>query len=241
MLHKTSGIVLHTTKYAETSLIAQIITLDFGVKSYIVNGVRGKKSKLKATVFQPMALVEMIVSNNEKTGLQRISEITIQYPYSEIPYNIIKSSIVLFLNELVYKAIKEQHPDENMFEYLKNSLQILDLKYDNCANFHIFFMIHLSRYLGFFPEGNYSESTPLFDLLEGRFVSRIPSHVNYLDATSAKLFSGFIDSSYTTIQHLIIDKQQRKQLVQALIKYYQLHISSFGEMKSYDILEQVIG
>ncbi len=240
MLHKTSGIILHTTKYSETSLIVKIISPDFGVKSYIVNGGRSKKSKFKASIFQPLALVEMVVSNTDKGTLQRISEINILYAYSDIPYNIIKSSIALFLNEILYKAIKEQHSDDNLFEYIKNSLQLLDLKLDNCANFHVFFMVQLSRYLGFFPEGNYSKTTPVFDLQEGRFVAYLPSHPNYLNEMQGSLLSELIDADYDTIHQLVIDKTQRKLILQLLIKYYQLHIVSFGEIKSLEVLEEVI-
>lgn len=240
MLHKTKGIILHTINYSETSLIVKIISPDFGVKSYIVKGVRSKKSKFKATIFQPFALVDMVVSNTDKAELQRISEINILYPYVDIPYNIIKSSIVLFLNEIVYKAIKEQHSDENLFEYLKNSLQVLDLKHENCSNFHVFFMIQLSRYLGFFPQGNYSLSTSVFDLQEGSFVGHSPHHPHYLNAIQSKLFWDLLNAQYDIIHQLEIDKNQRKQLLQALIKYYQLHIASFGEIKSLEILEQVI-
>lgn len=239
MLHKTSGIILHTTKYSETSLIVKIISPDLGVKSYIVNGVRSKKAKFKANIFQPLALVDMVVSGKDKADLQRISEITIHYPYSDIPYNIIKSSLVLFLNEIIYKAIKEQHPDETIFEFLKNSLQILDLKQDSCSNFHVFFMVQLSRYLGFFPKGQYSTTTPFFDLQEGCFVDKNPVHFYYLDTSLSCLFSELIRADYATIQQLKIDKQQRKQLIDALIKFYQLHISSFGEIKSHQVLEQV--
>ncbi len=240
MLHKTSGIILHTTKYSETSLIVKIITPDFGVQSYIVNGVRGKKSKFKAPVFQPLTLVDMVVSNTDKAKLQRISEINIHYPYNDIPYNIIKSSIALFLNEVLYKAIKEQHSDENLFEYVKNSLQLLDLNHHNCSNFHVFFMVQLSRYLGFFPEGQCTAATPIFDLLEGRFVGPLPNHPNYLIAEQSKLLNQLINAEYGTIHQLEMDKHQRRQLLQSLIKFYQLHITSFGEIKSLEVLEQVI-
>lgn len=241
MLYKTSGIVLHTTKYSETSLIVKIISPDLGVKTYMVNGVRSKKAKFKANIFQPLALVDMVVSNNEKAGLQRISEISILYPYTDIPYNIIKSSIALFLNEILYKAIREEHhPDENMFEFIKNSLQLLDLKFDSCSNFHVFFMIQLSRYLGFFPEGQYSSSTPLFDIQEGRFTGKLPIHSYYLESSLSMLLNEFILAEYNTIQELKLDKQQRKQLLQALILFYQLHISSFSEINSLEVLEQVI-
>ena len=113
MLHKTSGIILHTVKYSETSLIVKIYTRDFGLQSYMVTGVRSKKSKNKASLFQPLALVELEVSNTNKGSLQRISEINILHPYSDIPYNIVKSSIAIFLNEILYKAIKEEHADED--------------------------------------------------------------------------------------------------------------------------------
>ncbi len=240
MLHKTSGIVLHTIKYSETSLIVKIISPDFGLKSYMVNGVRSKKSKFKANIFQPLALVDMVVSNSDKAGLQRISEINISYSYTDIPYNIIKSSIAFFLNEVLYKAVKEQHSDENLFEYIKNSLQLLDLKQDNCSNFHIFFMIQLSRYLGFFPQGKYSSDTSLFDLLEGRFISSLPNHQLYLTGQYSILLNDFITAGADTIHQMKIDKNQRKQLLEYLIKFYQLHIASFGEIKSLEILEQVI-
>lgn len=240
MLHKTSGLLLHTIKYSETSLIVKIISPDFGVKSYIVNGVRSKKTKFKATIFQPLTLVDMIVSNTDNAKLQRISEISILYPYNDIPYNIIKSSIALFLNEVLYKALKEQHSDANLFEYLKNSLQLLDLKNDTCSNFHIFFMIQLSRYLGFFPEGNFSVTTSIFDLQEGRFVRHLPNHPHYMDAVQSLLFNELINSEYDTVDQIKIDKNQRKQLLNSLIKFYQLHISSFGEIKSLEVLEQVI-
>lgn len=241
MLHKTSGIVLHTTKYSESSLIVKIISPDFGLKSYIVNGVRSKKAKFKANMFQHLALVDMVVSNNEKAGLQRISEITVLYPYTDIPYNIIKSSIVLFLNEIIYKAIKEEHhPDENMFEFIKNSLQLLDLKFDSCSNFHVFFMIQLSRYLGFFPEGEYSSGSPIFDLQEGRFTGKLPIHSYYLEGSLSKLLSEFISADYNTIQQLQLDKTRRKELLKSLILFYQLHISTLGEINSLDVLEQVI-
>ncbi|MGB3949229.1 MAG: DNA repair protein RecO [Bacteroidia bacterium] len=240
MLHKTSGIVLYTTKYSETSLIVKIISPDLGVKSYIVNGVRSKKSKFKATFFQPLSIVDMVVTDNQKSGLQRISEIAIQYPYSDIPYNIIKSSIILFLNEIIYKAVKEQQPDENMFEFIKNSLQLIDLKMDSCSNTHLFFMTEFSRYLGFFPEGNYTATTPIFDLLEGTYTKTIPIHGYYLEGVLSMLLTKIIESDYTSVQQLQLDKLQRKNILQALIKFYQLHIASFGEVKSIDVLEQIM-
>jgi DNA repair protein RecO (recombination protein O) len=240
MLNKTSGIILYTTKYADTSLIAKIYTSDFGLQSYIINGVRSKKSKSKATLFQPLSLVEMVVSNSNKGNLQRISEINNQHPYVDIPYNIVKSSIAIFLNEVLYKTLKEEHADEEIFEFIKNSLLILDLKTDNCSCFHIYFLVQLSRFLGFYPQGNYSEETKYFDLKEGRFVLNIPSHSNYLVPEIAQLFDNLSNVNYETLAQLQINKAQRKILLQQIVLYYQLHMPSIGVIKSIDVLEEVI-
>lgn len=241
MLHTTSGIVLHTIKYSESSLIVKIYTRNFGLRSYMVSGVRSKRSKNKATLFQPLALVDMIVSNSNKGDLHRISEISILHPYTEIPNDVIKSSIVIFLNEILYKALREEHSDEDLFDFIKNSLLVLDLKHDNCSNFHIFFMIQLSRFLGFYPQGKYTAETPVFDLKEGLFIPHLPSHIHYLTAENSKSLYDFIASGYETIHQVKIGHNERKQLLQAMIVFYQLHITSFKEIRSQEILEEVIG
>ncbi len=217
---------MHTTKYSETSLIIKIYTRHFGLQSYIINDVRSKKSKNKAALFQPLVLVDMVISNSNKGKLQRISEISIHHPYSSIPYNIIKSTIALFINEILYKSIKEEHPDDELFEYIKNSLLMLDIKNDSCSNFHIYFMIQLSRYLGFYPQGKYTSETPLFDLQEGCFVNYVPHHPHYLIAPFSELLNDFIIEGHEKFQEIKLNKPQRKQLLQALITFYQLHVTS---------------
>ena len=240
MLHKTSGIILHTTHYSETQLIAKIYTRQFGLQSYIISGVRSKKSKTKATQFQPLALVDLVVSHSEKGGLQRISEINNHHPFGSIPFTIIKSSIVLFLNEVLYKSINESHPDEDLFDFIQSSLLILDLKTENCSNFHIFFIIQLSKYLGFYPEGNFSQQNSLFDLKEGGFINKIPNHPYYMNVQQSELLNTFINGGYDTIQTIKSDNAQRKQLLQSLILFYQFHIVTFREIKSIAVLEEVI-
>ncbi len=240
MLHKTRGIILHTTSYSESQLIAKVYTLQFGLQSYIISGIRGKKSKTKASVFQPLSLVDMVVSHTEKGGLQRISEINNAHPYTSIPYIVSKSSIVLFLNEILYKALNEAHPDEDLFEFIQNSLLILDLKTDSCSNFHIYFMAQLTKYLGFFPQGAFSDTHNLFDLKSGCFINQMPNHPHYLNDDQSQLFYTILSQRYDTLNQLRISQQQRKQLLQALISYFQFHIPSFKEINSLEVLEEVI-
>lgn len=241
MLHKTSGIVLQTIRYTDTSLIAKIYTEQFGLQSYMISGVRSKKSKTKASLFQPMTIVELEVSNSQKSSLNRISEIAIQHPYSEIPYNIIKSTITMFLNEVLFRSLKEEHADEDLFSFIKNSLLILDLKTESCSNFHLCFLVQISKFFGFYPQGVYSEMDCFFDLGEGKFISRVPSHNNYLNASDAKLLSKLMVSNFETVHEIKMDGVQRKMMLNYLLTFFRFHIPSFGEMKSMAVLEQIVG
>lgn len=240
MLHKTDGIILHTVNYSESSIIAKIYTREFGLQSYMISGIRNKKSKHRSALLQPLSLVDLIVSNSNKGGLHRITEINLLHPYTDIPYQVIKSSLVIFLNEVLYKALKEEQGDAELFDFLKNALLVLDLLQESCAAFHIYFMLQLSPYLGFAPQGQATTEYPFFDLLEGRFSSVIPSHSRYLPENSSRLFQELMKSDFENFYLIPLTRNQRKELLQAMILYYQLHVPGFGELKSLQVLEQVI-
>lgn len=240
MLQKTSGIILHTVKYSETSLIVKIYTRSFGLQSYIISGVRNKKSRNKASLFQPLSIVDVEISGNERSALQRITEINLNQPYSHLPYDVIKSSIGIFINEMILHSFKEPHADEDLYLFLKNSLLILDLSSGSCANFHLGFLIQFSRFLGFSPHGEFNPDTTVFDLQEGKFVNYLPHHPHYLPASLSEILSMLMTMSYEELENMKISKTERKQLLNALILFFQLHISSFGIIKSVDILSEIV-
>lgn len=240
MLHKTSGIILQTTNYSDTSFIAKIYTEGFGLQSYIISGARSKKSKTKASLFQPMTIVELEVSNSTKSNLHRISEISIHHPYSDIPYNIVKSSIVIFLNEILFRSLKEEEADGDLFLFIKNSLLILDLKNESCSNFHLSFLIQISKFFGFYPQGNFSETNSYFDLCNGKFISSMPSHNNYLNPKLSFLLDKIMSTKFDNIQDLKMESSDRKILLYSLVFFFKFHIPSFGEIKSMAVLEEVI-
>jgi DNA repair protein RecO (recombination protein O) len=139
----------------------------------------------------------------------------------------------------LYKALKEEHADAHLFEFIKNALLILDLKQDSCSNFHIYFMIQLSPYLGFAPHGTLEEGNQLFDLKEGCFIRTVPVHRHYLNHDNTQLFHRFLSATFENFQSVSLNRAQRKELLQALILYYQLHIDGFGDVKSLSILEEI--
>lgn len=239
MLHKTRGIVFSYTEYRETSLIVKIYTELFGIQSYIVNSVRKKNAKLNIGLFQPLTLVDLVVYHKERPGLQRISEIRPMPPLKSIPFDIIKSTIVLFLNEVLSKCIKEEEENQLLFEFLFNTIQLFDVQQPVSKDFHLLFLIRLTRHLGFYPIQNYETDVPYFNLVDGKFQSQIPLHPYYLNESLAKNFSILIRNSVDLSARLSLSSDEKKKLIEVILEYYRLHISGFTEIKSHKILEQV--
>jgi DNA repair protein RecO (recombination protein O) len=241
MLLKTNGIVLKAIQYSETSIIATILTEEFGVKSYIVNGVRKKKSKYPQSLFMPLSLVEVISNEGIPNKLQRISDIRHLYCYQSIPFEIHKSSIVFFLNEIILKCCTHQETDTVLFQFIEKSLIFLDNYIGTLKNFHLVFLVKLSQFLGFYPNINSSNEAEYFDLINGIFTKNRPVHVHYISKPHSEHLLELTQVDFLGLDKLNFALADRRVLLQSLIKYYQIHIDSFGNIKSLEILEEVLG
>jgi len=243
MLHKTRGIVLHVTDYSETSVIAKIYTELFGVQSYLLRGVKKRKAKVRSNILQPMSLLDMEVNHNERGGLQYLTEISNQPAFTNIPVDMMKSSMVLFINEIVYKAVKEEEANPLMFDFLHHAMMWLDAMEPVNADFHLIFMVQFTRFLGFFPEGNSNElltgNESFFDLIEGRFMLVIPTHNHFMSVELSQWFSIVLKATLQQQEELKIPISGKRELIEKLIEYYGLHLSGFGTMKSHKVLEAV--
>ncbi|MFI5148549.1 MAG: DNA repair protein RecO [Bacteroidia bacterium] len=241
MLHKTRGLVFRTIRYTDSSVIVHIFTEAFGLRSYLVPGARSKKAKIKASLFQPLALVEINVSNREKNTLHRISDMTAVQSWNNIAADIRKSSTLLFLNEVLYKTIREEAPHSDLFEFISQALEMLDLSTENNPNFHLVFLCRLATMLGFAPQGEYSSETPFFNLAEGQFQDHEPSHVHFLEGDISKQFGKILNLNFENSHQLQMTGSERRVLVRSMIDYFRLHISSIKEIKSMAVLEEVLG
>lgn len=240
MLHKTRGIVFRTTKFSESSVIAKIFTEDFGLQSFMVNSVRSKNAKTKAASLLPLTIIEAIVYIRETREVQKISDVKICAPFHSIHSDIRKTSIVLFLADILHRTIKEESPNKKLFEYLVHSLLVFDIKNEGINSFHLFFLIHLTKHLGFFPSGNYSAHTPVFNLPEGNFQQDFPIHPEFISFPETEFISRLINSTLDSFSDVKIPKETRSLILEKLITYYRIHIPSINEIRSHKILEEVM-
>jgi len=227
MLTKTKGLVLHNLKYRESSLLVTMYTSEFGIASYIENGVRSAKAKHKMALFQPLTLLDLEVFHKPGRGLHRISEAKCYFPYRQIPFEVAKSSIALFLSEVLAKVLKEEEANFPLFDFLEESFQFLDGAQGNYENFHIQFLWNLASYLGFGPG---STLELLGQLKQAQFTG-----VNVMDA---QILNDLVMANYG--EPFLISRSQRKECLSGLLHFYRLHIESFGELRSWEILQEVM-
>lgn len=223
MLFKTKGIVLNFIKYKESSIIAKIYTEEFGLQSYLINGVRNKNSKTKIALFQPLTLLDLVVYHKASGGLQRISEIKCYYPFQSISVEIHKSAIALFISEILTKSLKEDYPNLTLFNFLLESIALFDSE-KNVKNFHLSFLIELSGHLGFMP-------TNAQNILHSGFTkSATPEEENFLEQLIQLQNSPTIQGSNTI----------RRNCLEYIIDFYSYHVENFGIVHSIKILKEVL-
>lgn len=237
MLVTTKAIVLSSLKYGDTSLIVKVYTATDGLKSYLLKGVlSSKKGKLKAAYFQPLMQLELTASHKNKGTLESIREAKVIRPYKTLHTHIIKNSLVLFLAEMLGNSIQEEQQDISLYNYLEYGLQWLD-ENDTIANFHLLFLLNLTKYLGFYPEENKTSFT-YFDLLEGQFINR-PT-LNPLIAKNQVLsFKRLLGINFDALLTLKITKANRESLLKSVILYFELHLHGFRKPKSLAVLNAV--
>lgn len=239
MLHKTRGIVIKRIRYSESSIVAKIYTEKLGMQSYIVNGVRTAKAKFPSSLLQSLSLIDMIVYYKERSNLQRLSEIKASYIYKDLHQNIVKSSIGLFIIEVLNNSIPEEEKNSELFEFAYNSLNFLDESTSNHPNFHLFFMAQLTKYLGFYPAGKCDENTEYFDLKEGMFTNYL-SEEYCLDKNKSKIFHALLSSTLENHDTIQLGRLDRNNLLTDLTKYYMLHLDHFRELKSGPVLSDIL-
>lgn len=238
MLSKTKGVVLHSTKYSDTSWIVTMYTEMYGRTSFMVRGVTNKRSTTKAAFFQPLSLVDMDLFYNPAKEIHSIKDIRIDLPLTGIPFDPVKNAIALFISELLFRSIKHSSPDENLFLFLCQSIEVLDCTHDVPANFHLIFMLKLTRFLGFEPHLN-TDSGKYFDLINGEFMSVKPLHAHYVANAQAENLCRIDEIDYFNMNELTLSRTQRGEVLKTLIEYYRLHISGFHGLNSLAVLQSI--
>ncbi len=244
MLHHTKGIVLRIVKYGETSVIASIFTEMLGIQSYLVNGVRKQSGKgaSPSNLFQPSALLDLVVYHSELKQLHRIKEYKWAHLYQHIFFDVKKNAVALFMIEILQKCLRQPEQNEQLFAFIEDAFIHLDQADDSVtANFPLFFALHLAVFFGFRIEDGYRDDKNILDLQEGIFTETYPSHQYYIEGQLSEITSHLLKIMQPEeLRQIKLNHLVRRQLLLAYEEFYRLHLPDFGKMKSLPVLQELL-
>lgn len=237
--YKTQGIVLHTIKYGDTSLVAYVLTNTIGRQNYIVQGVRSTKGRgNKAAMLQPMFLLEFEGLTSRHSQMDRMKDVRLLEPLCGIPFDVRKSTISLFMAETLYKLIKEVEANSPLFSFVRDSVLALDQLKEGVSNFHLWFLVQLSAFLGFYPANEYSEGD-IFDIVDGSFVGHRPEHSIFINCPNAALMAALMGCEAENLGSISLPRSQRADFLEEILRYFAYHLDATDKIQSIKILKEV--
>ena len=244
---KTEAIVLHSFKLGESKLVVDMFTRETGRLSFVVSVPKTQKGRLKKQYFQPMTLLEVEVDYRQRVQLQKMRDARLLSPYASIPFSPEKLALSLFIAEFLYHALHSEQQNEPLFVYVCDSMQWLDMASAGYANFHLTFLMRLSRFLGFYPNlsltpvpsPNGEGRDVFFDLREGQFCTLAPTHRDFLGPDDARRIHLLMRMDFPTMHLYRLNRMDRNRIVEVLLQYYRLHIPQFPELKSLSVLQEL--
>lgn len=232
------GIVLRTVKYGDTSLVVDLFTDCHGRQSFMASMVRSKRSVRTKSFWHPLSMVEFTAEMRPVGGMPRPTGVRTYYNYTDLPFSPVKSTLALFLSEFLSAALREEKENKPLYRYIESSLQWLDMVTSpaSMANFHLAFLMHLSRFIGIYP--NLEHPSLHFDLLAGSYCDRQPPHAHFLYGKEAKALPTLFRMDYPTMHLFRLTRRERMRILHVLNTYYRLHVPNFPELKSLEVLQE---
>lgn len=239
MQMKTKAIVLHQLKYGDSSIIVDMFTEQAGRLSFIVRIPKTQKGKLKKQFFQPMTILELEFDHRQRANMQHLRDARIATPYIGIPGDPVKMSLTMFLAEFLYYCTRDEQQNIPLFQYIENSISWLDAASHSYANFHLVFMMRLSRFIGFYPNlDDYVEGC-YFDLRNASFDISAPLHPDFLQPVEAARINTLIRMNYETMHVFRMNRLERNRITELILFYYRLHVPNMPELRSFDVLKEL--
>ncbi|MDR0688504.1 MAG: DNA repair protein RecO [Prevotellaceae bacterium] len=239
-MNKLRGIVLHSIKYGESSVIAYVYTDLLGRQTYMLSGVRSAAQRRKSSLIQPLFLLNIEAYPERRRGAMcRVKEFCASVPLQSLPFDVHKSAVALFIGEVLYRLIREEERNEALFGFLHRHILLLDAMQRGVSGFHLYFLAQLARHLGFLPGNAHSPEDAYFDMKNGVFVPFAPLHGAFMDKPTSALLGALISARVDDLQRIRASREQRNSLMRSLLDYYCTHLGMANPIRSLAVLEEV--
>lgn len=239
MLHTTKALVLRTIRHTDSTVVLKAYTEAFGLRSYLVRTPRSTKRPGMAALLQPLTRLELVVDERADRELHQVREVRLHKPYLRVPGGALRTALLLFMHELLARTLREEAGDVGLWSFLEEALDLLDTAED-VRDLPLRFVLGYAAVLGFAPAPP-EEDALYFDLVEGRFTRELPLHAQAIAPPLTAVFAAWLPGALTEPAPVVMAPGQRRELLDLLLRYVRLHVPGAPELRSPDVLHQVLG
>ena len=232
------GVVLGTIKYGDKGIVVQMLTSSHGRQSYMVQGLGSRRGHSKLALFQPLFALEFEGLESPRMQMHRLGEVHNGIVLQSPPFDIKKSTIALFMAEVLHRLVKESEANELLFDFVWGSIEALDAATEGVANFHLWFLSHLCRLLGFSPGNEYMPDA-WFNIAEGLYTLQEPPREYRISQENALILRDMLECDVRYIAEIGLNRHQRVEFLSALVRYYGYHLDTINSVQSIRILQEV--
>ena len=214
-------IVLHLTKYGDSSLVVHAIDSVSGRCSYMLRGA-GRSKRVSMGALHNLAILDIVSVPNPKSTMAYLKEYEPVIQLTSLRSVLDKNAIAMFISELLYRTIVEQNCDERLFSWLCSSIAALDGAGGSVANFHLWFLAGLCTVLGFgpTPSGDFDGADLLHD--DNLALLRELASVPFDEAMAIPLTGA-----------------RRRDFCERMIRYISYHLGINLNLRSLDVLHEL--
>ncbi len=214
MTFRTELIVLGTTKLGEKSLVVHCLTPSLGRRSFLAAVPRGGGMAL----FLPLNILDGEVSENPKSDLWRVRQLSAVHPLNDIRSSVSKNSITLFMAEVLYRTVRDGVQEDGLFEWCRRSILTLDALRSDFSNYHLRFLLEFAVALGFSPSP--ADLAPF----AGEHLAEIRA---------------LLESDFSRAMLLPLNGKSRSEIAESLLRYIGYHSDCSLNVRSLAVLREL--
>ena len=214
-MNSTEFILLHTTRYGDSSIILHTLSKEYGRKGFFVKNI---SRRCVSSVFFPLAILEADIDDHVRSRMPNVRNVSLQYALNGIRNNLKKGAISVFVSEVLFRVVKEGMQDSALYDMCERNILLLDAMESDFSNFHLYFLMEFIIALGFSPA---------------------PEDLEPFMGEHLSLMNDFISLPFSEAMLVPMSGGIRSELAERLLKYIEFHIESPVNVNSLKVLKEL--
>jgi DNA repair protein RecO (recombination protein O) len=99
--------------------------------------------------------------------------------------------------------------------------------------------MHLTRFLGFYPNLEDVSTVQYFDLRSATFCTQPPTHRDFLMPQEAKVLHLMMRMDFSNLHLFRMNRSQRNRCIEVALLFYRLHLPDFPDLRSLGVLHEL--